>query len=296
MDPRKTTFFALSVLFLLTLSGSMGVALFSNSFSSAPQTNSFAPTPIPNPELNGTFVKIPISLPVKISQLGMQGAIDPITPLSLRLLISSRNPVGLEHYVNEVSSPLSPEFQQYLTPQKYAELYGSDPFEISSLISFLISKGLAAHMDPANPNLLLVSGKASSVESAFQVSLDRFQVANQSFFSPLTLPQLPSQFSFVQTIYGLSNYGAQANFASPMYVSGGRISGKPDQSDNNNIYYSPSELYQIYNSSSLHDAGYNGSGITIAIIDAYGDPYVQQELDNFSAQFNLPQVTLNQIC
>ena len=109
-------------------------------------------------------------------------------------------------------------------------------------------------------------------------------------------PVCPASSPLSRRIFGLSSDGSQASFASPTYISGGRISGKPDQSDGNDIYYSPSEMYQIYNSSSLHSAGYNGSGITIAIIDAYGDPYVQEELDNFSTQFNLPQLTLNQIC
>jgi hypothetical protein len=44
----------------------------------------------------------------------------------------------------------------------------------------------------------------------------------------------------------------------------------------------------MYNATGLLDAGYRGTGVSIAIIDAYGDPYIQQELQNFSAQFDLP--------
>jgi len=133
-------------------------------------------------------------------------------------------------------------------------------------------------------------------EGALHVSLESFRIANQSFYSPLTTPELPSQYSFVQSIYGLSNYGSEQNFASPMYRTFGRISGQPQQSDSNSIYYTPSEMHQIYNSSSLINAGYTGAGITIAIIDAFGDPFIQEELNNFSKQFNLPLLMINQIC
>ncbi len=217
-------------------------------------------------------------------------------PVSLDVVISSRNPIGLGLYLNEVNSPISPDYRHFISPQEYMQLYGPDSAEINSLSSYFASKGLYTEPDKSNPSILQVSGVASQIESAFQISLDSFRRSNQSYYSPLTMPLLPSQFSFVQTIYGLTNYGVQSSLASPMYRTFGMISGKPGQSESNNIYYTPSEMRQIYNSSSLLAAGYTGSGITIAIIDAYGDPYIQQELDNFSAQFNLPQLTVNQIC
>lgn len=297
MNPRRIAFFALIVAFLLTLSGSFGVLSFSASYYPAQsELAATVSTPI-STGLNESSATIPISLPPQISIGGAQGSILPTTPMSLSVVISSRNPLGLEQYVNEVNTPSSQEYGQYLTPQKYAELYGPDLGEISSLSSYFEAKGLQAEIDASDPSILHVSGNALQVESAFQISLDSFKVSNQSFYSPLTMPKLPSEFSFVQTVYGLSNYEGQSGFnASPMYKTFGMISGKPGQADSNNIYYVPSEMYQIYNSSSLMRAGYNGTGVTIAVIDAYGDPYIQQELDNFSSQFGLPQLTINQIC
>jgi parallel beta-helix repeat protein len=293
MNPRRSAFFAIFVVLLLTLSGSFGISLFSAADFSSSST---AASPLSNTSYNSSFVRIPISLPSQMPRLGVQGTVPPTTPISLNVVISSRNPVGLKQYVNEVSSPLSPEYGHFINPQRYAELYGPDLIEVNSLSSYFLSKGLQTSIDQSNPNILHVSGNAVNVESALQVSLDSFRVSNRSYYSPLTMPQMPSKFSFVQTIYGLSNYESNSSFASPMYRTAGKISGLPAQSDSNNIYYTPSEMYQIYNSSSLLAAGYKGSGVTIAIIDAYGDPYIQQEVNNFSAQFNLPPLTVNQIC
>jgi len=292
MNSRRNASLALFVTLILTVSGSFGISIFSlSSNSSAALSPSSSP---PGFMLNGSSVEIPISLPTKIAMLGAGGAVPSTAPISLTVVISSRNPIGLQQYINEVNSPISPMYHRYLSPQEYSAIYGPDSVQVNSLSSYFSSKGLTAQIDEANPSLLRVSGSAFQVESALGVSIDSFHLGNQSFYSPLRMPQLPSRFSFVQTILGLSNY--KSSFALPMYRTFGPISGKPGASDSNNIYYTPSEVSQIYNSSSLMSAGYTGTGITIAIVDAFGDPYIQDELNNFSAQFKLPQLTVNQIC
>ena len=62
------------------------------------------------------------------------------------------------------------------------------------------------------------------------------------------------------------------------------------------IYYTPSEIRNAYNATSLLNDGYTGSGVTISIVDAYGDPYIQSELNNFSATFGIPTTTVNVVC
>lgn len=54
------------------------------------------------------------------------------------------------------------------------------------------------------------------------------------------------------------------------------------------FYYSPSEIKTAYNLNPLYDAGYDGSGQTIVIVDAYGSPYTYQDLQIFDSIFGLP--------
>ena len=68
------------------------------------------------------------------------------------------------------------------------------------------------------------------------------------------------------------------------------------QNGGNLIYYSPSEIRNTYNATSLLSSGYDGRGETISIVDAFGDPYIQGELDNFSSSFGMPSTTVNVIC
>ena len=52
--------------------------------------------------------------------------------------------------------------------------------------------------------------------------------------------------------------------------------------------YQPSQLAQAYGFNQISD---NGSGTTIAIVDAYDDPNIVNDLKTFNTQFSLPQLT-----
>jgi subtilase family serine protease len=52
--------------------------------------------------------------------------------------------------------------------------------------------------------------------------------------------------------------------------------------------YSPQEMQTAYGLTSLLEAGYNGTGQTIVIIDSFGSPTIQQDLRIFDAGYGLP--------
>jgi len=52
--------------------------------------------------------------------------------------------------------------------------------------------------------------------------------------------------------------------------------------------FDPSAMANSYDYASLHAAGNEGQGKTIAIIDSFGSSTIRQDLFNFSTQFNLP--------
>jgi hypothetical protein len=81
-----------------------------------------------------------------------------------------------------------------------------------------------------------------------------------------------------------------------MYVTLNQKVNIRDQNAGNLVYYSPSEIRGAYNATALLNAGYTGRDVTISIVDAYGDPYIQSELDTFSAAFGIPSTTVHVAC
>jgi hypothetical protein len=56
--------------------------------------------------------------------------------------------------------------------------------------------------------------------------------------------------------------------------------------------YSPQQLQQAYGLTSLLSSGTNGQGETIAVVDAYHDPNIQQDLQTFDQRYGLPTANL----
>ena len=56
---------------------------------------------------------------------------------------------------------------------------------------------------------------------------------------------------------------------------------------------SVSQMNSIYNVTPLHNKGFLGQGETVAIIDAYGDPYLNYDISSFDSFNNLTQPKIN---
>jgi len=57
--------------------------------------------------------------------------------------------------------------------------------------------------------------------------------------------------------------------------------------------YTPADIFAAYGVDKLHAAGITGKGETIVIVDSYGSPTAQQDLDSFSDTFGLPRTTIS---
>ena len=68
----------------------------------------------------------------------------------------------------------------------------------------------------------------------------------------------------------------------------------PDGQPRSTVFhcYTPSDIYAAYGVDALHAEGTTGKGQTIVIVDSYGSPTVQQDLDRFSDTFGLPRTTI----
>ncbi len=60
------------------------------------------------------------------------------------------------------------------------------------------------------------------------------------------------------------------------------------------VCYGPQQIWQAYNLNPLYNAGINGAGRTIVIIDAFQNPYIQTDLAAFDQVFGLPDPVFHQ--
>jgi hypothetical protein len=76
--------------------------------------------------------------------------------------------------------------------------------------------------------------------------------------------------------------------ARPMFVMGSLVQNPTPPAG----AYTPAQVDQAYQ---FNKVNYNGTGETIAIVDAYDDPNIQADLNAFDAQFGLPVTTVTRV-
>ena len=255
------------------------------------------------------FVQLPSDISSLLNRSKPEGFPAPGTQLTVSFTLPAKDVQGLARFVNAVGDPSSPYYRKFLSDAQFASLYGPDAREFKSLETYLQAYGLnvtyggAGQGGLSNPNLytLKASGSVGEIEQALKTNVKQFSYNGSSFFSATTPPSLPSQFSNVVKVGGLSSHSPVSSSlapheAVPLYRTLYQKVNGPGQNSDNFMYYSPSEIEGMYNVTSLRESGIDGTGVTIAIVDAYGDPYIQQELNQFDSEFGIPNQNISVIC
>src|SRR5438270_800857 len=101
------------------------------------------------------------------------GLLPGATRVNVAVALRPRDPAGLQSFANEVSTPGSSLYGQYLTPAQFAARFGATPSQITEVESSLRAHGLSP--GPLSPNGLSipVSTTAGQLEQAFSTSLVR---------------------------------------------------------------------------------------------------------------------------
>ena len=111
--------------------------------------------------------------------LGARTVGAPASSLSMHITVTlqSQNPTGLAAFANEVSTPGSPLYRDYLTPAEFAQQFGATPAAVQAVESSLQAHGLVP--GPVSPNSLSipVTATAGELSQAFSTSFARVALA-----------------------------------------------------------------------------------------------------------------------
>ena len=195
--------------------------------------------------------------------------------LTVQLVFKIRNAAQFQSCLAAINDPSSPEYGRFLNSTTLQPFLPT-PGQEASLSQLLTREGLVV-ADGASPLVLNVKGSARAMMSAFGIRLGLYSYHNGIFFAADSDPQMPNNFaSLVIGIRGLDNYTVIRPAESP-------CSGP----------YCPQGIEVGYSVSSLYSSGYTGSGQTVAIVDAPGDPNSQTAINTFDTQYGLPATTLD---
>lgn len=294
----------------LALTASAGLAISFLAASTAAVSASAAPRPA-RVTLRGSATPAQ----ERSHQVGNVGATSKVT---FDLLLKLRNASGAAAFVRAVSSPGSRQFHHYLTNAQWESRYAPTKSQVAKAKSWLHHNFFSVKSVAKDRLYVTVTGTARRVERTFGVSLGYYKVNGHKVrLASGTLSIPASMAGTVSGVVGVNQYLASTSLTTAP-TSPAATKAKPDQepappagfrnpqpcsafwgqktdtADSGSLYapfnsplpydicgYKPAQLRGGYGLNRSVAKGNDGSGVTIAIVDAYDSPTLLQDARHY---------------
>ena len=234
--------------------------------------------------------------------------------VGFRVYLGWQNDAAVQALASAVADPASPSYRHFLSPAQFRTRFAPTPASVGAVKSWLVSQGFHIVYTPANHHYVAAEGTLAQAASAFGTTFNMYKIDGLTVRSPATNLSIPSSLSgIVDGVLGLDDsaqfvHTDHTNGDAPppaAFVTGQPCSvywGEKQATGFTNPYgtgtlpyapcgYTPAQVKGAYG---LSGSALNGSGQTVAIIDAYAAPTIAQDANQWSANRGLPQFTANQ--
>lgn len=245
----------------------------------------------------GAVKKLHGHVPAIVSQLQPKGNLPAGTDLNLAIGLPLRNCEALTNLLAEIYDPSSTNYHHYLSPEQFTAQFGPTEADYQAVIHFAEANGLSVTATHPNRMLLDVSGKASKVEKAFQVTLHTYAHANEhrDFYAPDTEPSVPSGLS-IQDISGLENYRRpqpHLKFKPATQPSGVTSSAASSSTPHAGSGSGGNYIGNDFRTAYVPGTPLNGSGQTIALVQF--DGYLASDIAAYEAMAGRTNIPLQNV-
>jgi kumamolisin len=220
------------------------------------------------------------SVPAMGTAVTTTGQVSDSQRISLAISLAPRDEAGLQSFIDSASNPRSPQYGHYLTTAQYAARFGPSQASVDKVTSFLRSEGLS--VDSVSPSHLVVdaSGSAATVEGAFGTQLSTFRdnATGRAFYANASAPTLPADIAgSVVDISGLNTRAPRVHH-SLVQPHNGPAGG-----------YTPAQIKGGYDVTPLANAGFTGTGQTVALLEF--DGFQQSNITTYNNNYALGATT-----
>jgi uncharacterized protein (TIGR03437 family) len=179
--------------------------------------------------------------------------------VTLQLKPTSAQQADLDQLLTEMQDSKSPNFRKWLTPEEYADRFGSSQSDLAQIAAWLEGQGLTVVRKARGRNFVVFKGTAGQVEGALHVEIHNFLVDGEMHFANATEPSVPAAIqSFTIGFHGLDDFKLKPP----------RRTSKPVPAYNYNGSHvlGPADLWNIYDIWPFYYAGWTGAGMTLAVM------------------------------
>jgi subtilase family serine protease len=210
-----------------------------------------------------------------------QGAVPDSFPAARILLLLNRPPereAALQEFLRDVQRPGSPAYHQWLTPQEFGDRFGAADSDVQAASAWLTAHGFRVARVAQSKQFMEFSGTAGQLRSAFQTQVHSYLVNGQTHYANAGEISIPSALAaLVRGVSPLNNFLAEpyVRVAGTGTYSPSTKKATPDWTIANPFgtpnpfafLVAPEDLATQYDIKPLYQAGIDGTGQTIGIIN-----------------------------
>jgi subtilase family serine protease len=241
-----------------------------------------------------------------------EGSADLGERVDIQVHLRLRDEAGAEAELAAISDPKSPRYGRFLSAEEFASKYAPTAEDVAAVRAHLESHGLTIAHVPGNRAYVAAAGTVSQVEQAFSTKLGKYRVNGEVRRAPVAAPLIPESLRVrVLGTIGISTPTALR----PLFLRAGKNPGTPpvpqdfagaqpcsewygataDISDPPYgapyppltyapCGYRPGQIRRAYGFDRSVRTGNDGTGQTVAVVDAYLSPTLKQDAQTYAAQ------------
>lgn len=257
------------------------------------------------------------SVPAWANSASFKSAADPTAGVGFRVYLGWSNQAGAEALARAVSDPRSASYGQYATPAQFRAQFAPSASTIAAIQNWLKGQGFTVDYTPLNNRYVAVEGTVGQAEAAFGAQINNYLVKGQVVRAPATALTIPATFAssvdavlglddsamFVHTNHVVDNAAPGSGFrnAPPLSAYWAELASPySDPAGYTDLAtpvpwtvkgYTPAQIKGAYGIGGAFD----GSGQTVAVIDAYASPTILADVNTWSTNRGLPTLRNGQL-
>lgn len=232
------------------------------------------------------------------------GAVD------FSVVLRWRHRHALEAFDRAVSDPASPAYAHYLTPAEFRRRYSPTSADVTAVKRFLRRNGFEVGAVSKARMLVHGSGSVRQAERAFHTDLRKYRIGGHRLTQAAKPVSVPA--SLAGTVAGVD--GLNEVLAKPLDIPPPPVflQAKPCSKfwaqrftvNQPRAYgaqqpwvvcgYAGSQMQNAYGVGDAIAHGNDGSGETVAILDAFASPTIEEDIQTYSQRHGLPPATVQQ--
>ena len=221
------------------------------------------------------------------SALNDRGALAWDAPMEHMLLQLKRSPeqeAALNKFINELHTPGSPNYHQWITASEFGQRFGLAQQDLDAITSWLGLHGFTVNVVYPSGMMIDFSGKAGQVREAFGAEIHSLDVDGVRHFANMSDPKIPAALSpAVVGIVSLHDFSPR-----PMHKMRGEYTFTSGGSTFQALV--PADLATIYNLNPLFSGGISGQGQTVVVIEDT-NVFTTADWTTFRSTFGLSSFT-----